>query len=798
MHELNLINMKKIYAFSILLCFFVTASGQYRDGSQKFVVKNKGISTASKSQLAPGDVYYEQDFENYSGGDMTLIDNDGLTPHPNVASIGSNWNISEGVALSTSWLIDGDRTSDNWMITPLISLGTEPSLIWEGSAYDPTYPDGYEVLISTSGDGISDFTTVLFSVDAEEAEWTKHLVDLMAYAGQDVYLAFHHNSSDKYVLGIDNILVQHLEGFDIALDSYQLKKYLKPDETANLSLTVESIGLDALRSVELNYQVNDNPVQSDLVDNLDLTFGNSLSFIHDNPISLAAPGKNDLKVWLSNLNGGSDDNSSNDTILGQFYVVSSTFEKTVLLEEFTGTWCGWCPDGFVILEELLESYDNLIGVCLHGFDIMATAETEEVATAFETFYPGGSVDRYKLTSEGVILDRVNWESGVIQRSNMAVPVDVDFTQSYNNDTREIVIDATAQFSQEMTEDFRFNCYVVENNIDEDSPSYDQSNYYSQNGNYPNHPYYNEPEIMTDFVHNHVVRDMLGGAWGAEGSIPGTVVDGETYTHQFTYTLPESFNEQQISLVVVVQEYNQEYSNREIHNAKEQKLNEGSIALFTEGGTLIEEGETIQVDGHPADTEFGVKLSVQNIASTTTTIGVEKEIITEVAGTTNSFCWAGTCYGNDVMFSSSNAVMGPDSVSTEFRADLAPNGNVGAHKMRYIFFNADDTKDYRSVYVVFNSAAGTGFELRNTSDIRMFPNPVRVNEVLSIDISASKAKYNYVKLFDNTSRLLMDEAIDPASGKLEIQLSQYQISSGTYYILLNSDKGNVALPVVIVE
>ncbi len=151
-----------------------------------------------------------------------------------------------------------------------------------------------------------------------------------------------------------------------------------------------------------------------------------------------------------------------------------------------------------------------------------------------------------------------------------------------------------------------------------------------------------------------------------------------------------------------------------------------------------------------------------------------------------------------MVSSSNAVMGPDSISTEFRADIAPNGNAGGQKMRYTFFNADDTKDYSSVYVVFNIADGTGIEQRNTSDLKIWPNPVHANEVLSIDFSASKAKYHSVKLFDNTSRLLMDQAIDPASGKLEIQLSQYQLSSGTYYILLNSDKGNVAQPVVVVE
>ena len=790
--------MKKIYAFSILVSLSVMAIGQYRDASLKFVVKDNRISTAKKSILAPGDVYYEQDFDNYTAGDMTFIDNDGLTPHANVAAITSNWNVLDGAALSTSWLIDGDMTSDNWMITPLISLGSDPSLVWEALAYDENYPDGYEVLISSTGNDISDFTTIIFSVDMEEAEWTKHRVDLANYENQDVYIAFHHISTDMYVLAVDNILVGHLAGFDISLDSYHLIKYMNPDEAANLSMTIENVGLETLSSVELNYQVDDNQVQTVLADNLDLEFGGSLSLTLGDPISFTDPGKYELKVWLSNHNGDSDDNLDNDTIPGHFYVVSSTFEKTVLLEEFTGAWCGWCPDGFLVLEDLLETYDNLIGVCLHASDIMATEETEEVASTYNTFFPGGSVDRVMLSSEGVILDRGNWESGVIQRNSAAVPVHVDFIPSYNIATREILIDASAQFSQEMTEDFRFNCYVVENNIDEDDPAYDQENYYSQNESYPLHPYYNEPETMTDFVHNHVVRDMLGGAWGAEGSIPGTVTDGETYTHQFTYTLPEAYNEEHISLVVVVQEYSADNTKREIHNAVEHKLNLGSIALFTVTGTPIEGGETIQVDGLFTDTEFGIKLLVQNIASTTTTIGVEKEVVEAVSGTANTFCWAGTCFPNEVLVSSSNAVMESDSINTEFRADIAPDGNFGSQKMRYTFFNVDDTKDYSSVNVIFNIVDVTGVEPVNTAALKVWPNPVHANEVLHMDLSASETDFHAVKLFDNTGRILIDQAIDPGSGMLEIQLSRYQLSSGSYYILLNSDRGTVAKPIIIIQ
>lgn len=45
--------------------------------------------------------------------------------------------------------------------------------------------------------------------------------------------------------------------------------------------------------------------------------------------------------------------------------------KRVLLEQYTGAWCGWCVDGSVVVEELLELYpDQMIGVKIHQGDGM--------------------------------------------------------------------------------------------------------------------------------------------------------------------------------------------------------------------------------------------------------------------------------------------------------------------------------------------------------------------------------------------------------------------------------------------
>jgi hypothetical protein len=49
--------------------------------------------------------------------------------------------------------------------------------------------------------------------------------------------------------------------------------------------------------------------------------------------------------------------------------------KNVLLEQNTGAWCGWCVDGTVVMDEILELYgDQVIGVKVHGGDAMEIPE----------------------------------------------------------------------------------------------------------------------------------------------------------------------------------------------------------------------------------------------------------------------------------------------------------------------------------------------------------------------------------------------------------------------------------------
>jgi len=110
-------------------------------------------------------------------------------------------------AASASYINNiGALRPDNWLISPQINLTTNSTLSFWVADYK--YAENYSVYISTTTDDISAFTTVLTSgtTNASEHEFEQVEVDLSAYTGQQVYIAFrHHNSYDGYWMFIDDV-----------------------------------------------------------------------------------------------------------------------------------------------------------------------------------------------------------------------------------------------------------------------------------------------------------------------------------------------------------------------------------------------------------------------------------------------------------------------------------------------------------------------------------------------------------------------------------------------------------------
>jgi hypothetical protein len=99
-------------------------------------------------------------------------------------------------------------TPDNYLITPRLAIHAGDVVKYEIGAQDPAWPaEHYSVKVSTTNANVSSFTTELFAETLVDGSWHARSIDLSAYAGQSIYLAFeHHAVTDEFILKLDDVL----------------------------------------------------------------------------------------------------------------------------------------------------------------------------------------------------------------------------------------------------------------------------------------------------------------------------------------------------------------------------------------------------------------------------------------------------------------------------------------------------------------------------------------------------------------------------------------------------------------
>ncbi len=115
-------------------------------------------------------------------------------------------------------------TADNWLeMGPIHVPATGGTLKWRHNYPDVNYRDGYEIRINTTGLSSTDFTNAPLATIADNDSTTttdtsdiphitfyQRSANVSAYAGQDIYIAVHHNADDMSILFFTDLVL--LEG----------------------------------------------------------------------------------------------------------------------------------------------------------------------------------------------------------------------------------------------------------------------------------------------------------------------------------------------------------------------------------------------------------------------------------------------------------------------------------------------------------------------------------------------------------------------------------------------------------
>lgn len=129
-------------------------------------------------------------------------DNDGATWKQNNSYI---------IPRSGDWTAHGMGNNNDYLITPkLVINSTSYFVSWWDVVESSSKNNTYDVLVSTTDKSIASFTHNLGTFDCTNQDWVNHVLDLSAFNGQNIYIAFHqtYSASSNYGFGIDDFVVR--------------------------------------------------------------------------------------------------------------------------------------------------------------------------------------------------------------------------------------------------------------------------------------------------------------------------------------------------------------------------------------------------------------------------------------------------------------------------------------------------------------------------------------------------------------------------------------------------------------
>ena len=349
-----------------------------------------------------------------------------------------------------------------------------------------------------------------------------------------------------------------------------------------------NLGAQTVTSFKLNYSVDGATTQVDAISGVSISSGSYYTYTHNIAFSPPSPGVfHSIQVWASDINGANNDElPCNDTTTFNVFINAGiSGSRTVLIEEYTGAWCGYCPDGHIIVDDIMASNSTVVAVMMHTGDDMETQETLDLDELFDvTGYPGAMIDRTLFSDESKIPHSRTggaWVDHTAARINAYTPVNVSVNSTYDSNTREISATVTADFVDYAGGDMRIHLFVIENNVTGSGGGYDQSNYYSSQSSAAGgttHPLYNEDNPIVGYIHNEVFRSAPAGIMGTSGVISAIASPGDSFSETYSYSIPTGYDEYNIELIGFVAYWDStQLGAKEVMNAAKVDIIESGIA-----------------------------------------------------------------------------------------------------------------------------------------------------------------------------------------------------------------------------
>ncbi len=234
--------------------------------------------------------------------------------------------------------------------------------------------------------------------------------------------------------------------------------------------------------------------------------------------------------------------------------------RKVLVEDYTGHLCGNCPPAGVYLNDTLDGiYDHcLVVITVHagfyaGYNPGCLAcGIGEPAGSFRTNYNTAAgtawYNFFNISSVGVPIGMVNrtgypatnlktytgWAPALATELTKPAQATLTITNDFTAPDK-VDVEVVSNFVDDLSGDYSLQVVITEDSLVD-------WQYW-----YPPHT----PNFVPDYLHRHVLRDVLNGTWG-ESIVTGGASAGASVTKSYSnYTINSGWNIDHCSIVAFI-------------------------------------------------------------------------------------------------------------------------------------------------------------------------------------------------------------------------------------------------------
>lgn len=204
--------------------------------------------------------------------------------------------------------------------------------------------------------------------------------------------------------------------------------------------------------------------------------------------------------------------------------------RNVVLEEYTGVNCQYCPDGHKRANQIKAAHpDRVALINIHEGGFANNTYTTQFGTALANQtgldgYPSGTVNRHVFSGSSTAMGRGDWANAANAILGMSSPVNIAAEGTLDWTTRTLNLRVQLYYTgTQSVSSNALNIAITQDNVM--GPQVGASTWY--------------PEMLVgdQYTHMHMLRHLITGQWGETITdiAPGTLVE-KTYE----YVIPQQF------------------------------------------------------------------------------------------------------------------------------------------------------------------------------------------------------------------------------------------------------------------